>query len=89
MNIKVDTEELKYWKAIAELEGLTLSSWIRHRCHVPNAAERTHNLAEFKANAPKIGDTVAIKMPLRYLAQREHDKTCQCGICDFRRQSLK
>jgi hypothetical protein len=89
-NLRITSEELVQWRACAVVEEISLSAWIRQRCNdgIPSKEEQTENLRIAKEFEEKFkpGTTVNIKMPQRLM---EHDKTCQCGICDFRRKNLK
>lgn len=70
---------------------------------LPSPEQQAKNRAAWDKVAAPIGSTVTIKMPKRYkphyfdvppaepnisLSRPDHDKTCQCGICDFKRKTL-
>lgn len=96
IDLRVTNTEKRSWFAAAVAEDVKLADWIRARCNAylaeqPSPEQCEKNLAADKELAERfpVGGTIKITMPQRaYLARPEHDKTCQCGICDFRRKTL-
>ena len=66
---------------IKEMAGLVpLSAWFRDRALGPRQPVYKSSIVEYDPTK---------ESPTQALARAEHDKTCQCGICDFRRKNLK
>jgi hypothetical protein len=98
--LKVDKEILKEWTILAKSMGVTRSEWIRLRCGpLPGTAPRPDdgNLESFGtlgSNAPrKLPQPTKQekKLPGTREQQRpyiDHDPTCQCQVCKFRRSVI-
>jgi len=85
INFRIEVSELGEWQKAASLAGKSLTEWVRGRCN-----EIPGTVLEIKAES--ISDKSVLergKVGPPGLERPVHDKSCQCGICGFRREVLK
>ena len=81
--LRMEAEELERWKAEAEASGMKLAAWIREKCN--HTVEKEAGTEVPKAVIPKEEPRATFwdNTPIH----RQHDKSCQCGVCDFARKA--